>query len=162
MIEIESASSGRPGLASLEPCDGALVTRLFERLSPESLYRRFFSPVVKPQQFTASLLRIDQLDRKAVGAVDGGELVGVAQYSSRPGSREAELAIVVADGWQRQGIGTCLIAALADRAVAEGIDAFAVDIQGDNYAALRLLRRVNPDVRLTFSGGVGEGVIPLT
>lgn len=162
MIEIESASGDRPGLASLEPSDGALVTRLFGRLSPESLYRRFFSPIVKPQQFTASLLRVDQLDRKAVGAVDGGELVGVAQYSSRPGSREAELAIVVADGWQRQGIGTRLVAALADRAVAEGIDAFAVDIQGDNYAALRLLRRLNPDVRLTFSGGVGEGVIPLT
>ena len=162
MIEIEAAGNGRPGLASLETCDGALVTRLFGRLSPESLYRRFFTPIVKPEQFTASLLRVDHLDRKAVGAVDGGELVGVAQYSRRPGSREAELAIVVADGWQRQGIGTRLVAALADRAVADGIDAFAVDIQGDNRAALRLLRRVNPDVRLTISGGVGEGVIPLT
>jgi len=44
MIEIESASHGRPGLASLEPSDHELVARLFGRLSPESVYRRFFSP----------------------------------------------------------------------------------------------------------------------
>ena len=162
MIEIETGCGGRPGLASLEPSDTALATDLFHRLSAESVYRRFFSPISRPDQFTASLLRIDHHDREAVAAVVGGELVGIAQYARLPGSHEADLAVVVADGWQRQGLGTRLIAALADRAVAQGVEAFAVDIQGDNYGALRLLRRVNPQVRLRFSAGVGEGVIPLT
>jgi len=67
----------------------------------------------------------------------------------------------VADGWQRQGIGTRLVAALAERARAEGIMAFALDVQGDNFGALKLLRRVAPDVRLVFASGVGEGRIRL-
>ena len=161
MIEIESARHGRPGLASLEPSDHELVAGLFGRLSPESVYRRFFSPISRPDLFIASVLRTDHHDREAVAATDGGQVVAVAQYVRLAGSREADLAIVVADEWQRQGIGTRLVAALAERARAEGITAFAVDIQGDNFGALRLLKRVTPDIHLAFSGGVGEGRIPL-
>jgi len=161
MIEIESASCGRPGLVSLEPSDREQVARLFGRLSPESVYRRFFSPISRPDQFIASVLRTDHHDREAVAATDGGEVVGVAQYVRLAGSREADMAIVVADGWQRQGIGTRLVAALAERARAEGITAFAVDVQGDNFGALRLLKRIGPGTRLAFSAGVGAGRIHL-
>lgn len=161
MVEIEAGVKGRPGLATLESCDGDAVTRLFGRLSPESVYRRFFSPAVKPERLGASLARLDHHDREAVAAVEVGEVVGVAQYSRAAGSRLADLAVVIADGWQRQGLGTRLVAALAERAVAEGVEGFAVDIQGDNYGALKLFRRVAPGVRLAFSGGIGEGVIRL-
>lgn len=161
MILIEAGDGCRPGLAGLEPGDAGLVNGFFQKLSAESIYRRFFSPVPKPERFTAWILRVDHHDREAVAAVEGGEVVGIAQYSRLPGAREADLAIVVADDHQRQGLGTRLVAALADRAVAHGIKAFAVDIQGDNYRAMRLLRRINPDVRLKFAAGVGEGVIPL-
>lgn len=149
--------SGRPGLAALEASDAALVERLFDRLSPESIYRRFFSPITSAEHFTRLVLREDALDRAAVAAVEDGELVGVAQYSRRPGADEADLAVMVADAWQRQGLGTRLVAALADRARGQGIERFAVDVQGDNYGSQRLLRRVAPGLRLTFSGGVGEG-----
>src|SRR5438067_952249 len=161
MIEIESASQDRPGLVSLEPSDREQVARLFGRLSPESVYRRFFSPTSRPDQLIASILRTDHHDREAVAATDGGEIVGMAQYVRLAGSREADMAIVVADDWQRQGIGTRLVAALAARAAAEGITRFSVDIQGDNYGALRLFKRAAPGSRLTFSGGIGEGFIPL-
>ncbi len=161
MIEIESGSGGRPGLARLEPTDGDLVVRLFHRLSPESVYRRFFSPTSKPDLLVASVLQVDHHDREAVAAVEGGEVIGVAQYARLAGADEADLAIAVADGWQRQGIGTRLVAALAERARAEGITAFALDVQGDNFGALKLLRRVAPGVRLVFASGVGEGRIPL-
>jgi GNAT superfamily N-acetyltransferase len=161
MVEIESGRDGRPGLASLEPSDGELLGRLFCRLSPESVSRRFFSPISKPDYFIRSLLRVDRYDRDAIAAVEGGEIVGVAQYSCLPGASQADLAIVVADGWQRQGLGTRLITALTDRAVGKGINAFAVAIQGDNFAAVRLLKRIAPGARLVFSEGVGEAVIPL-
>jgi RimJ/RimL family protein N-acetyltransferase len=161
MIEIESGRDGRPGLASLEPSDGELLGRLFCRLSPESVYRRFFSPIPKSDHFIRSLLRVDRYDRDAIAAVEGDEIVGVAQYSRLPGASQADLAIVVADGWQRQGLGTRLITALADRAVSKGINAFAVAIQGDNVAAVRLLRRFASGARLVYSAGVGEAVIPL-
>ena len=161
MIEIECGRDGRPGLARLESSDGELLGRFFCRLSPESVYRRFFSPISKPDYFIRLLLRVDHYDRDAIAAVEGGEIVGVTQYSRLPGASQADLAIVVADSWQRQGLGTRLIAALADRAGAKGIDTFAVAIQGDNFGAMRLLKRIAPGARLAFSGGVGEAVIPL-
>jgi predicted GNAT family acetyltransferase len=161
MIEIEKGISGCPGLARLEPADTQAVARLFDRVSPESLYRRFFSPISRVDHFTSSVLRVDRLEREAVAAVEDGEIVAVAQYSRRPGAAEAELAILVADGWQRQGLGTRMVAALAHTALDHGIKAFAVDVQGDNNGALRLLHRVAPSLRLAFSSGVGEGVFAI-
>ena len=161
MIKIESGVAGHPGLATLEESDHELVGRLYDRLSAEAVYRRFFSAVPSADRFAAALLRKDSRERQAVAAVEGGEVVGVAQYSRAPGSHEAELAIVVADGWQRQGLGTRMVAALADRAARAGITSFAVDVQGDNQGAIRLLHRVAPGLRLSFSGGVGEGSFPI-
>jgi ribosomal protein S18 acetylase RimI-like enzyme len=71
------------------------------------------------------------------------------------------MAIVVADAWQRRGVGRELVAALADRAVVSGIKEFAISIQGDNFAAIGLLKRLAPGVRVAFAAGVGEAVIPL-
>jgi len=161
MIEIEKGTRGYPGLVRLEPADARAVARLFGRVSPESMYRRFFSPISRPEQFTSSLLRVDNLEREAVAAVQEGEIIGVAQYSRRQGADEAELAILVADDWQRQGLGTRMIAALSQAAARQGVKAFAVDVQGDNYGAHRLLRRVAPDLRLRFGSGVGEGSFPI-
>jgi GNAT superfamily N-acetyltransferase len=159
MVLMEIARDGRPGLATLEPGDGEAVNRLFDKLSPESIYRRFFSPVQGPDRLRASLVRLDHHDCEAVAAVEGGEVVAVAQWSRQAGSRDADLAIVVADDWQRQGLGTRLVAALAARAAVEGIARFSVDIQGDNFGALRLFKRTAPGARMTFSGGIGEGFI---
>lgn len=162
MVEIEAGSDGRPGLATLEPSDAPLVGGMFRRLSTESIYWRFFSPVTRPDLLQASVRDLDHSDREAVGAVVGGELIGIAQYVRRPGDARAQLAIVIVDEWQRQGLGTRMIAALAQRALEHGVQSFAVDIQGDNYGALKLFKRVAPGARLTYSSGVGEGLIPLT
>lgn len=161
MVEIEAGCDGRPGLATLERSDSALVANMFERLSAQSIYWRFFSPISRPDLLQRSVQTLDHRDREAVGAVVGGQLVGIAQYVRRPPDTRAQLAIVIVDDWQRQGLGTRMVAALAQRAIEEGIDSFAVDIQGDNYGALKLFKRVAPGARLSYSGGVGEGVIPL-
>src|ERR1700741_3045785 len=162
MVEIEAGCEGRPGLATLERSDSALVGQMFRLLSAQSIYWRFFSPMSRPDLLQRSVQQLDHRDREAVGAVVGGPLVGIAQYVRRPGEKQAQLAIVIVDDWQRQGLGTRMVAALAHRALEEGIDSFAVDIQGDNYGALRLFTRVAPGARVTYSAGVGEGVIPLS
>jgi RimJ/RimL family protein N-acetyltransferase len=162
MVEIEAGHDGRPGLATLEKSDSALVGQMFRRLSAQSIYWRFFSPISRPDLLQRSVQQLDHRDREAVAAVVGGQLVGIAQYVRRPGDAQAQLAIVIVDEWQRQGLGTRMVAALASRALEEGIDAFVVDIQGDNYGALRLFKRVAPGARMTYASGVGEGVIPLS
>lgn len=149
-------------LRPLEASDRDLFGPFFERLSPESLYRRFLHPVVRPDQVPLDrLLEIDHRDREAVVAVEAGELIGVARYARRPESDVAELALIVADAWQRRGLGSRLLAALADLANAAGIGRFHLSMQADNRPALALLRRFAPGARLELSHGVFEATVAL-
>jgi RimJ/RimL family protein N-acetyltransferase len=150
-------------LAQLQPSDGEPLRRLFYRLSPRSLYRRFMSPISRPDQARPDrLLDVDHRDREAIVALDAGEIVGVARYSRESGSDAAELAVVVADAWQRQGLATRLLRALAERAIAAGIQRFTMIMLADNEPILELLRRADPTARFTLSSGVFETSMPVS
>src|ERR1700681_3313318 len=162
MIEMQEAVAGHVGLARLERTDGEALRRLFFRLSPTTLYRRFHSPIVRPEQaHPERLLDVDHHDREAVVAVVDGEIVGVARYARRPGADAAEIAVVVADDWQRQGLATRMCGALADLAATAGVRQFNLNMQADNPAVLRLARRLYPNARLSFSQGSCEAVVPI-
>jgi GNAT superfamily N-acetyltransferase len=116
-----------------------------ERLSPESRYRRFLS--AKPALTSADvryLVDVDGCDHHALvattAAPDGAEeFVGVARYIRFPERREvAEVAIVVVDGHQHRGIGSQLVARLAEQAVARGVRRFRATMLADNFAVQRL------------------------
>jgi RimJ/RimL family protein N-acetyltransferase len=151
-----------PALAHLEPGDGELLRRFFYRLSRETIYRRFMSPIARPEQVRPErLLDVDHRDREAVLAVVDGEIVGVARYNRRAGSDSADLAVVVADAWQRRGVATRLLAALVASARRAGIARFEVMTLAENRAAIGLLRRLWPGVRLAFSQAVCEGSVSI-
>ncbi len=151
-----------PVLAQLEPSDGELLRRFFYRLSPETVYRRFMSPLARPEQARPErLLDVDHRDREAIVAAVDGEIVGVARYMRRSHSDAADLAVVVADAWQRQGVATRLLSALTASATRAGIARFEVMTQADNQAALRLLRRLQPEARLVLSQAVYEGTVSI-
>ncbi len=151
-----------PVLAQLEPGDGERLERFFYRLSPETIYRRFMSPIARPEQARPErLLDVDHRDREAIVAAVDGEIVGVARYSRRADSDEADLAVVVADDWQRRGVATRLLSALAASAARAGIARFDVMTLAENRAALGLLRRMQPEARFEFSAGVYEGTISI-
>jgi RimJ/RimL family protein N-acetyltransferase len=151
-----------PAVAQLEVGDGELLRRFFYRLSPETIYRRFMSPLARPEQARPEvLLDVDHRDREAILAMVGGEIVGVARYSRRAHSDTADLAIVVADAWQRQGLATCLLSALSASARRAGISRFEVMTQADNRAALGLLRRLWPETRLACAQAVCEGSVSI-
>lgn len=123
--------------------DKAALIEAFERFGPESRYRRFLSP---HDRLSASELRyfteVDHHDHEAVVAVesDSGQGVGVARYvRSTENPKVAEVAVAVVDDWQRHGVGTRLVAALAERARAEGIEQFSALVLADNALMLNLL-----------------------
>src|SRR4051794_17974634 len=90
---------------AIDPDDRDLLAAAFERLSPESRYRRFFSPLQRlSSRQLDHLTRVDHVDHEALLAIDedAGDLVGVARYV-RTGPGEAEPAMVVADDWQGRG-----------------------------------------------------------
>jgi GNAT superfamily N-acetyltransferase len=81
------------------------------------------------------LTDVDHHDHEALVALrrGTGEGVGVARFvrlGDDPGA--AEFAVTVADDWQGRGIGTALLALLAERARQEGIDRFRGLMLTDN------------------------------
>jgi GNAT superfamily N-acetyltransferase len=71
------------------------------------------------------------------------------------------VAVVVADDWQRQGLATRMLGALAELAAAAGVRQFTLNMQADNPAVLRLVRRLYPDAKVSFSQGACEAVVPV-
>ena len=162
MVAVEAGGEGRPGLARLEPTDGPELRRFFYRLSPETIYRRFHSPITRPEQaHPRFLLDVDHRDREAVVAVVEGKIVGVARYARPAGAGTAEVAVVVADAWQRQGIATRLMASLSDFATNAGVRRFTMTMQADNTPVLRLMDRLYPGASMTHSQGILEAVVPV-
>jgi RimJ/RimL family protein N-acetyltransferase len=160
IMTLDGGDAGRVGLGLLEATDALPLRRFFFRLSPETLYRRFHSPIARPEQaHPERLLDVDHHDREAVVAVLENEIVGVARYVRRPGADAAEVAVVVADAWQRQGLATRMLGALSERALCEGVRHFTLNMQSDNVAVLRLARRLYPEATLSYSQGACEAVV---
>ena len=135
----------------IEPGDKDALVEGLRRLSDESIRRRFLA--AKPRLTRSELRYLTEVDGRnhvALVAEVDGELVAVARCVRLPDRPDtAEMAIVVGDPFQRQGIGTALADALADAALAVGIRRFAATMLGDNEAARRLMR--------TFSRRLEEG-----
>ena len=162
MVAIQESEGGHVGLARLESTNQMQLRRFFFRLSPETLYRRFHSPIARPEQAQPQrLLDLDHHNREAVAAVVGGEIVGVARYARRPGADVAEVAVVVADAWQRQGLATRMLSVLAELAEAAGVRQLTLSMQSDNRPVLRLVRRLYPEATLRHEHGMSETTVPV-
>jgi len=128
----------------IEPADAPLLASAFAELSPESRYRRFFTPMRElDAEHLAYLTDVDHHDHEALVALDAssGSCAGVARYV-RVAPEVAEPAIVVGDRWQGLGLGTKLLEELADRARTEGVTRFAGVVLAENQDAIRLLERL--------------------
>ena len=122
------------------PEDKALLTRLFSELSLETRYRRFFMAVREMDEARfAFLAELDHHDREALVAVESvsGAGAGVARYV-RIDDDVAEPAVVVADRWQRLGLGSVLLERLTLRALEVGIARFRGLVLAENRDAIRL------------------------
>ncbi len=151
---IELADGGWLSVRQLRPDDVDRLRRLHARLSPISLQRRFLNACSRPSDAAlARLVDLDHRDREALTAVADDEIVAVARYHRRPDGTDAEVAIVVADDWQRRGVARALLRRLAERARENGIDAFSGLIAGENDSARGLLRRLSPEAQGRFAAG---------
>lgn len=133
-------------LRPLEPADRERIKRLFFRLSPESVYRRFLSPIQEPSEVGLDrLLDIDHAGREAVAAVVKDEVVGVARYFRADGATEADIAVLVEDAWQGRGLSLLLVDRLASLARSRGITRFTAIILSQNRPAIAVVRRAFPN-----------------
>jgi GNAT superfamily N-acetyltransferase len=74
----------------------------------------------------------------------------------------AEVAIVVADDWQRRGVGSLLSEDLAEEARHAGITRFTATMASDNVPAQRLMAKLTSRLESRHTGhGVSELVLDL-
>jgi GNAT superfamily N-acetyltransferase len=148
MSDVELRDGSRVEVRPLRADDKSGLAQGFERLSELSRYRRFLSPTARlTKAQLAYLTELDHHDHEALVAVDPASShgLGVARYvRSRDDPREAEFAVAVADDWQRRGLGTALLRALATRAREEGITRFTGLVQEENRSMRELLKTLGP------------------
>ena len=137
------------------PADAEAMLDLYEHLSSESRYTRFFRPL---RRIDASM-RAQILDLSAANvwlAFDGEVCVGEARVVRSTRDPCADLAVTIADDYQGHGLGSHL-ASLAVNDPAHENGCVAMSMLATNDAARRLARHFG--VRLHFSDGILEGVI---
>lgn len=145
--------------------DRELLLRGFERLSPESRYRRFLAAMPELSEKTIRYLtEIDHHDHEAMIALDEqtGEGIGVARYVRDADRRDvAEVAVTVIDDWQGRGLGTLLLEVISARAREEGVATFTALMLATNQEMMDLLLQLDPARIVDRETGTVEIEVPI-
>ncbi len=133
------------------PGDAEAVSELHRRCSMGTLFRRYHTGVrTVPRRWLHRLLMPPR--GTSVLAVCGREVIGFGQLiPSAAGS--AEVSLLVEDDWQRQGIGTALLARLAVLAEAAGITELSADCLPGDDTMVRTATRAGLRIDRGTEGG---------
>jgi acyl-CoA synthetase (NDP forming)/GNAT superfamily N-acetyltransferase len=141
----------------IRPDDRDALVAFHARLSPDTIYRRFFSPrPVLPPKDVERFTTVDYRDRMALIALINGELAGVARYDRDPSGAgdEAEVAFVIEDRHQGRGLGSLLLEHLAAAARERGFTAFFAETLAENRAMLGVFRDAGFVAERRFEDGL--------
>jgi len=137
----------RVGVRPIRPEDAQIEREFVRKLSPQAKYFRFMHALHELTQ--EMLVRFTQIDYDremafiAVVPLDSEEKeIGVARYVMNPDRHSCEFALVVADEWQKKGIGSYLMSQLMQAAKNRGFDTMMGEVLADNEHMLDLARRL--------------------
>jgi len=135
----------------IRPEDEPLLIKLHQALSERTVYLRYFQPL-KLSQRTAHerLTRICFIDydRETALVVEHKkedctpEIIGIGRLSKLRGKNEAELAVLVDDRFQHQGMGTELYRRLIAVAREEKLERVVSTILSDNREMLAIVQKL--------------------
>jgi acyl-CoA hydrolase/GNAT superfamily N-acetyltransferase len=149
---IRSAKGGvrlflRPAKISDEP----LLKDFFYSLSDETMYQRFLS-VRKdiPHEVLQDFVAVDYSQKMIILAltnVDDKEIIaGIGQYSLNRDMHTAEIALVVRDEYQSQGVGKELLSYLTYLAKKQGLLGFTAEVLAGNQPVFNLFSKMGFDI----------------
>jgi RimJ/RimL family protein N-acetyltransferase len=147
---------------AVRPDDRERVAQAFAGLDRESVYTRYFS--YKRELSAAELGQLDAMDFvRDVMLVVTAEVAGVEQiiasarciaHDERDGTRTAEVAFIVEEDYQGNGIAGRLLAHLTPIARDNGIARLEADVLPQNKAMLAVFRKSGLPVSERREGGV--------
>ncbi|MEY2523865.1 MAG: hypothetical protein QOJ66_2430, partial [Ilumatobacteraceae bacterium] len=161
--DVVLSDGGTAHIRPIRPDDVEQLRALHGRLSPQSIYFRFFSPIPKiPEPQLHHLAEVDYRDRFALVAELDGVVVAVVRYDRGDDDDDAaEVAFVVEDGQQRRGLATVMLEHLAAVARSNGIERFVAETLPDNRAMMDVFRHAGFAVTSKFDSGVISVSFPL-
>jgi acetyltransferase len=132
----------------VRPEDAQMQQEFVRNLSEESRYNRYMASITQLSQST--LVRFTQIDYDREMAFsmlretgEGDEQLAVARYATDPDNESCEFALVVADSWQRRGIGPIMMKVLFDAAREQGLRQMVGEVLASNSGMLKLLRSLD-------------------
>jgi acetyltransferase len=143
--------------------DRPAVAFALRHLGPRSRYRRYLTaaPLAVGAPELDRLLAVDHWHHEVLIACHLAPRipVGVCEYVRTDDFETAELAIAVADDWQRHGVGRQLLAELRERAWTAGVRRLSATVLRENVGALALLHGLGETERMTCEGPLVELVV---
>jgi acetyltransferase len=144
--------------------DRAIYERAVMDLSPRSRYLRFFTPLPKlSERLLDQMTHTDGNRHVAYLALTPDETtgVGVVRYIRDSHDPETgEIAIAVADEWQRGGLGSELMRQTVEHARLAGLESLVATTMRENRAAAGLLQTLGFSA-VAASGLYSEHRLPL-
>lgn len=142
----------------VKPEDAPLFVKLFEMLSRQSIYNRFFGHLKRlPPSMLARFTQIDYDREIALVAIleRGGEekMMGVSRIIPESGSNSAEFAVLVADEWHGKGIGATLLKHCLLIAKKRNVPTVWGVVLAENSQMLALGRKLGFKIERHTSGG---------
>ncbi|NJL98469.1 MAG: bifunctional acetate--CoA ligase family protein/GNAT family N-acetyltransferase [Synechococcaceae cyanobacterium SM2_3_2] len=145
----------------IRPEDEPLIIAFHDQVSDQSVYLRYFHAIKYSARIAHDrLTRIcfNDYDREIALVAERLDptptIMGVCRLNQKHGIPAAEFAMLVADPYQRQGIGTELLTRLVEVARAENIQKITGEVLVENDGMQRLCRRVGFHLHSTEDPGV--------
>lgn len=136
----------------IRPEDEPLMLKFHQIISEESVYLRYANLVKLSQRITHDRLsRLCFIDYDREMALVGDrtnpetgehEIIGVGRLSKLHGTNEAEFSMLVADPFQRRGLGTEFLRRLIQIARDEKLDRITAEILSNNMAMQRISEKL--------------------
>ena len=141
----------------IAPADKDLLVEFYARVSDQSKYYRFFSPMpFLSEKDVHRFTEVDYVERVAFVLTLRGRMIAVGRFDVvRPG--EAEVAFLVEDHYQGRGIAQILLEHLAQAGRERGIVKFIAEVLPDNSRMIQTFR----DAGYHVVSGYEDGVISL-
>jgi GNAT superfamily N-acetyltransferase len=148
-------------IRALKPTDVDGLKGVIERMSSESLYRRFFGPKRSfSEREVAYFMNVDFVQHVALVVVaDAAIVAGGRYFVVAPGA--AEVAFAIVDEYQRKGLGAALLRHLIAIARSAGLNRLVANVLPDNRAMLSVFAKCGLSVRTRREDGAVKVTLEL-
>ena len=136
--------------------DEKALLEFFGGLSEQSLYYRFHGFPSLDEKLVDHFVDPDWHEQGHLIGEMEGRVIALASYVRLRDPLTAEVAFVVADAFQRRGIGTRLLERLSVRAAAVGIERFVAEVLPENSQMLRVFEAVGFESTRRLESGTIE------